>query len=244
MNPGRGLRELLLSIYEKLYRRYGPQRWWPGDGPFETMVGAILTQNTAWTNVDKALANLKAAGALSPEAIRAMPEEELAEVIRPSGYYKTKARKLKSLASYLAGHGDDFARWSSRDAKELRVELLGVHGIGPETADDIVLYAAGLPSFVIDAYTQRILVRLGIAPSGRSYSAFQELFESNLPADAVLFNEYHALLDRHATQTCLKRQPRCAGCCLLDLCETGQQQIVFAWDGDPGGAPAKARGSE
>ena len=229
MNRQAPLHDFLLDVYERLYRCYGPQGWWPGDGPFETMVGAILTQNTSWSNVDKALGNLRAAGALSPEAIRAMPEEELAETIRPSGYYKTKARKLKALVSYLADHGDDLEQWRSRGPKELRAELLPVYGIGPETADDIVLYAAGLPSFVIDSFTRRIVVRLGIAPQEESYEAYQSLFEANLPADAALFNEYHALLDHHAGQACLKRQPRCAGCCLLEVCETGRQQVLPGW---------------
>ena len=224
MSADPALRQLLLGMYERLYRAYGPQRWWPGDGPFETMAGAILTQNAAWTNAARALANLKAAGCLSPAAIRAMSGEQLEELVRPSGYFRAKARKLKALADYLAGYRDDTAGWRARDVKELRAELLGVYGIGPETADDILLYAAGLPSFVIDAYTQRIILRVGVAPSRPGYDAFQELFESNLPADAALFNEYHALLDRHASQTCLKRQPRCAGCPLLDVCHAGQKQ--------------------
>ncbi len=222
-NPRRT--DLLLDVYRRLYECYGPQDWWPGDGPFETIVGAILTQNTAWTNADLALANLKAADALSPQAMRAMPEPELARLIRPSGYFNTKARKLKAMATYLAGHGDDPARWRRRDPKELRAELLGVHGVGPETADDIVLYAVGLPSFVIDTYTRRVVARLGLAPDRDTYEAFQALFEGHLPADAALFNEYHALLDRHATETCLKTSPRCTGCCLLELCPTGKEAL-------------------
>lgn len=222
MTPRR-LQRLLQDVYGRLYHCYGPQGWWPGGGGFETIAGAILTQNTAWANVEKALGNLKAAGALSPQAIRDMPEEELAQLIRPSGFFNTKARKLKAMADYLAGYGDDLERWRSLDPKELRAELLGVYGIGPETADDMVLYAAGLSSFVIDAYTRRVVDRLGLAPAKDSYEAYQELFEANLPAEAALFNEYHALLDRHAKETCQKRQPRCAGCCLLESCETGKK---------------------
>jgi endonuclease-3 related protein len=213
---------LLLRIYRHLYDRYGPQGWWPGDGHFETMVGAILTQNTAWTNVEKALANLKGAGALSPEAIRSIPEPDLALLIRPSGYFNAKVRKLKAMAVYLARYDDAPERWRNRDPKELRAELLEVHGIGPETADAIVLYVAGLPSFVIDAYTERVVTRLGLAALIHGYEQFQALFEENLPADAELFNEYHALLDRHAVVTCLKARPLCQGCCLLDLCPMGQ----------------------
>ena len=225
MSDNARLTDLLLDIYRRLYGRYGPQGWWPGDGPFETIVGAILTQNTAWTNADRALANLKVANALSPQAMRAMPEPELARLIRPSGYFNTKARKLKAMAAYLADHGDDPETWRRRDAKELRAELLGIHGVGPETADDIVLYAACLPSFVIDTYTRRVVARLGLAPDRDTYEAFQALFEEQLPVDATLFNEYHALLDRHASETCLKTAPRCAGCCLLEVCPTGKEVL-------------------
>jgi len=219
------LTDALQDVYRRLYDRYGPQGWWPSDGPFETIVGAILTQNTAWTNANWAVANLKAAGALSPQVMRAMPEPELARLIRPSGYFNAKARKLKAMAVYLVDYGDDPTRWRHRDAKELRAELLGVHGIGQETADDIVLYATGLPSFVIDTYTRRVVARLGLAPDRDSYGAFQALFERHLPADAPLFNEYHALLDHHAKETCLKTSPRCEGCCLLEVCSTGKEVL-------------------
>ncbi len=219
------MQALLLEIYRRLYQRHGPQGWWPGGGPFETIVGAILTQNTAWANVERALDNLKAAECLTPQAIREMPEPELARLIRPSGYFNTKAKKLKAMAAYLANWGDDPERWRARDAKELRTELLSIYGIGEETADDLVLYVAHLPSFVIDAYTRRAVERLGLAPSRETYSAYQSLFEENLPADTALFNEFHALLDRHAKATCTKQQPRCAGCCLLELCPTGKEAV-------------------
>ena len=218
---------LVPRVYDRLLAHHGPQGWWPGDGPLETIVGAILTQNTAWANVEKALANLRAADAMSWPTIRAMPEAELAALVRPSGYFNAKARKLKAFAAYMADRGDALAHRGDaldptpRGAKELRAELLGVHGIGPETADDIVLYAAGLASFVIDAYTRRIVDRLGIAPEPRSYGAYQALFEDNLPPDAALYNEYHALLDAHAKAVCTKREPRCGACVLLDLCPTG-----------------------
>ena len=210
---------LIREVYDRLLAHHGPQGWWPGDGPFETIVGAILTQNAAWANAEKALANLRAAEAMSWPAIRAMPEEELALLVRPSGYFNAKARKLKAFAVYMAGRGDTFV--GTHGAKELRAELLAVHGIGPETADDIVLYAAGLASFVIDTYTQRIVDRLGIAPDQRAYDAYQALFEDALPADAPAYNEYHALLDAHAKAVCTKREPRCGACVLLDLCPTG-----------------------
>ena len=223
MSPRRALKPLLLNIYERLYQRYGPQHWWPAEGPFETIVGAILTQNAAWTNAERALDNLKAAGRLSPEAIREMPEHELAQLIRPSGYFNAKARKLKAMASFLAAYDDDLARWRLRDPKELRAELLTVHGIGPETADDLVLYVAELPSFVIDAYTRRIVQRLGLAPGHDTYDAYQTLFEQHLPINAKLYNEYHALLDHHAKEACRSREPVCDGCCLREVCATGRR---------------------
>ena len=222
MSSKRGMRAFLMEIYDRLLRQHGPQGWWPSDGPFETIVGAILTQNTAWGNADRALTNLRSAGALSPGALRRMPEAELAELIRSSGYFNAKARKLKAMAEWLAAYGDDPAQLRPRGAKELRAELLAVHGIGPETADDIVLYAAGLPSFVIDSYTRRVMERLRTVPERDTYDGYQALFEDNLPSEAPLFNEFHALLDAHAKQTCRKRAPRCEDCCLLDLCPTGQ----------------------
>lgn len=210
---------LLIQVYEQLYAHHGPQGWWPGEGgPFETIVGAVLTQNTAWTNVERALANLRAEGLISPAALRAVPEPALAEAIRPSGYFNTKARKLKAVAEHLARYGDDTDAWAAREAKELRDELLGVYGIGPETADDIVLYVAGLPSFVIDSYTIRLMERLGVRAGRGRYADWQEMFELNLPPDAPLFNEYHALLDAHAKDICRKREPRCGECVLASLC--------------------------
>ncbi|MDE2765172.1 MAG: endonuclease [Chloroflexota bacterium] len=212
---------LLRQVYERLYAAYGPQDWWPGDGPIETIVGAILTQNTAWANAKRALERLKQAGALSPAALRALPEAELAELVRSSGSFNVKARKLKAVAEWLAVYGDDPARLAQRGAKALRHEALGVYGVGPETADVIVLYAAGLPSFVIDAYTIRVLERLGVEPESRSYEGYQALFEERLPPDAALFNEFHALLDVHAATICGKRAPRCGECPLRDVCAYG-----------------------
>ena len=213
-----------MEVYERLMTAYGPQGWWPGDGPFETIVGAVLTQNTAWRNVDRALANLREAGALTPAAMRRMPEAELAALIKPSGYFNAKARKLKAVVEHLAFYDDEPDRWRSRKPKELRSELLAVYGIGPETADDIVLYVAGLPSFVIDSYTRRVVDRLGIAPEHKRYEDYQALFEEHLPLDAPLFNEYHALLDAHAKAVCLKSVPLCGECVLRDLCPIGKRQ--------------------
>ena len=214
---------LLAEVYDLLLASYGPQGWWPGDGPFETIVGAILTQNTAWTNAARAIENLKAAGAMSPAALRAASESDLAELVRPSGYFNAKARKLKAMADHLARYGDDIPAMRSKDVRVLRAELLAVHGVGPETADDILLYAVGLPSFVIDVYTQRIVDRMLPRLRLRGYDAYQALFERHLPRDAAMFNEYHALLDAHAKAVCLKREPRCGACVLAGLCATGRK---------------------
>jgi endonuclease-3 related protein len=202
----------LRAIYRRLMDRYGPQHWWPAREPFEVIVGAILTQSTAWTNVEKAIANLRAAGKLSTAALREVPETELAELIRACGYYNVKAHRLKAFVNWLGeNYGGDLGRLFSRDIGDLRHEMLGVYGIGEETADSIILYAGNRPVFVIDAYTRRILGRLGLAPARESYAALQALFMENLPADARLFNEYHALLVRLGKETC-RNTPRCADC--------------------------------
>ena len=183
-------------------------------------MGAILTQAAAWGNVEKALTNLKGAGALSPQALRALPREELARLIRPSGYFNAKTAKLQALAQFMARYGDDLDRLFSLELTRLREELLGVHGIGEETADSVILYAAGKPIFVVDAYTRRIFTRLGLGPTGSSYLAWQQYFMQSLPREAPQFNEYHALLVRHGKELC-RPQPNCAPCPLLDLCPYG-----------------------
>ncbi len=197
---------------------YGPQHWWPADEPFEVIVGAILTQSAAWTNVEKAIANLKAAGALSPPALRQLPASEIAELIHPSGYYNAKARKLKAFVDWFgAEFNDSLDSMAGSDTASLREKLLSVHGIGDETADSILLYAAGKPVFVIDAYTRRIVDRLGLTPKGNSYAAYRALFMDNLPHDTRMFNEYHALLVQLGKDACRKK-PRCEGCCLRGIC--------------------------
>ena len=214
--------EFLPEVYRRLYRAYGPQGWWPGDSPFEVIAGAILTQSTAWTNVEKALAAMKAAGCWSFQAIAALPEPELAAIIRSSGYYNAKARKLQAFANHvLSRSGLD--RLFAQDVPSLRAELLSIHGIGEETADDIIVYAARMPSFVIDSYTRRIVDRMELPLPLRNpvYASYQALFQDNLPSDTQLFNEFHALLDHHAKVTCVKSVPRCLDCCLVDLCPTG-----------------------
>ena len=214
----------LIEVYRRLYDAYGPRHWWPGDGPFDVIVGAILTQAASWKNVELALANLKATDCWSFPAIAACPQEKLAEIVRPSGYFNAKAAKLKAFAAHILEHyGGNLDRMFVQDTAPLRRELLSIHGIGPETADDILVYAAGKPSFVIDTYTIRILERLGIVPDGvvRKYGDWQELFHRSLPAEVPLFNEFHALLDHHAGRAC-RKTPVCEGCCLLEFCPTGQ----------------------
>ena len=215
----------LMEIYQLLYDEYGPRHWWPGDGPFDVIVGAILTQAASWKNVELALSNLKAADCWSFQAINACPQEELAEIVRPSGYFNAKAAKLKAFAPHVLEHYDgDLDRMFARGTAPLREELLAIHGIGPETADDILVYAAEKPSFVIDTYTIRILERLGIGTEDgkKRYSDWQKLFHQQLPADVPLFNEFHALLDHHAGSAC-RKTPVCDACCLLRVCVTGQR---------------------
>ena len=214
----------LPDLYQRLFVEYGEQHWWPGETPFEVMVGAILTQNTAWTNVEKAITALKEADALNPDALRIRPLDELAALIRPSGYFNAKARKLRALGEYLGEYEDDIdAVFGSQPLNELREELLGLHGVGPETADSMLLYAGNLPSFVIDAYTMRVLSRLGIidADERPSYEAVRALFHKALPTDVQLFNEYHALFVAHGKDVCKSRNPLCGECVLLEDCPAG-----------------------
>ncbi|MDP2920465.1 MAG: endonuclease III domain-containing protein [Dehalococcoidia bacterium] len=213
---------MLLNIYERLFALYGPQHWWPGDSPFEVMVGAILTQSAAWQNVEKAIRNLKTAGTLSPQALSQLPVEEIARLIYPSGYYNAKARKLKALVEWLGeACGDDIGKLSGIETDELRRQLLAVHGVGPETADSILLYALGKPVFVIDAYTRRIMFRLGLVGEKTSYEKLQKLFMDNLQPDVQSFNEYHALLVRLGKTVC-RKQPLCRECPLFDICPSNE----------------------
>ena len=210
--------QLLPKIYRHLLDCYGAQRWWPAEEPFEVMVGAILTQSAAWLNAEKAIANLKAAEVLSPRALRRISLPEIAALIYPCGYYNVKARKLKSLVHWLEEYCDDnLDKLFASSADQLRRQLLSIWGIGEETADSIVLYAANKPIFVIDAYTRRIINRIGLASQRNDYAAYQSLFMDNLPADAGLFNEYHALLVCLGKDVCRSR-PFCQRCCLSNLC--------------------------
>ena len=218
-------RTSLMDVYLRLIQRYGPQNWWPGDSPFEIVVGAILGQAVAWNNVEKSIINLKSSGAFSIEGLRNMSEEEIAVRIRPSGYFNQKAKKLKAFISYIwEQYNGDMRGLFSLDVRTMRRELLSIYGIGNETADDIVLYAAQKASFVVDEYTCRILTRLGKNPKGDGYEDYQSMFHKNLKADVLLFNEYHALLVRHGKEIC-KKTPKCDECCLFDVCPTGLAMI-------------------
>ncbi len=210
----------LQQVFETLYRSYGPQQWWPAETPFEVMVGAILTQNTAWGNVERAIANLRRNHHLSPERIAALPHSRLARWLKPSGYFNIKARRLQNYCHWYLEQGG-WERLNVMDTPELRRELLSVNGIGPETADDILLYAFERPVFVIDAYTRRIFSRLGLVPEGSGYEPLRARFEEalgNHPDPVWLFNEYHALVVRHAKQCC-RRRPLCGDCCLAPRCQ-------------------------
>jgi endonuclease-3 related protein len=209
----------LADIYRRLLDGFGPQYWWPADEPFEVIVGAILTQSAAWGNVEKAIANLKAAEVLSPARLRRLQLPRLARLVRSCGYYNAKALKLKSFAFWLGNHyNDDLDRLFAVNTDDLRQQLLSVHGIGQETADSILLYAAGKPVFVIDAYTRRILSRIGLSPAKDSYAVYQAFFMGHLPPDAKLFNEYHALLVRLGKEFC-RRRPLCSPCYLNPICQ-------------------------
>lgn len=212
---------MLEEAYEKLLAAFGPQHWWPGDSPFEIVVGAVLVQNAAWRNVERAIENLREAGLMEPRVLYAAPEKELAELIRPAGYYQVKARRLRNLLRLIVEQYDGSLDAMFRtDLATLREELLGVSGIGPETADAILLYAGGKPTFVVDTYTHRVLARHGWIGYESDYHEIKDHFEASLPADAALYNEYHALLVRVGKDFCRKTAPKCEACPLVDLLPT------------------------
>jgi len=207
----------LKRIYDRLFAAYGPQHWWPAHTPFEVMIGAVLVQNTSWQNVRKAIGNLRRLDLLEPHALYAVPPEELEELIRPAGYFRIKARRLRNLLVLLVEHYEGSLEATFRTPlAELREQLLAVNGIGPETADSILLYAAGMPTFVVDTYTLRVLARHGWIAFDADYYQLQDHFESRLPDDVQLWNEYHALLVRVGKEHCRKR-PLCRGCPLEEL---------------------------
>lgn len=206
---------ILSQYYDALFQAHGEQHWWPGRTPFEVIVGAILVQNTTWVNVERAIANLRQANLLTPSALENVSQPKLARLIRSSGYFRQKARKLKEFLKYLRReHRGSLAAMFRTPTATLREQLLRVHGIGPETADSILLYAGNHPVFVVDAYTRRILQRHGLATGKESYEEIRGLFEKSLPNDPQLFNEFHALIVHTGKNYCRTRAPLCSQCAL------------------------------
>lgn len=207
---------MIPQIFSSLYEHYGDQNWWPADSAFEIMVGAILTQNTNWTNVEKALQSLRDRQALDPQVIMNTPQDELAQWIRSSGYYNMKAERLQTLCRWYIEQGG-FDALSAMKTVELRAALLSLKGVGPETADDILLYGFKRAVFIIDTYTRRLYSRIGLFSGDESYDELQHMIEISLDYDAELFAEYHALIISHGKEFC-KATPACEGCPLTDLC--------------------------
>jgi endonuclease-3 related protein len=213
-------RSLLYAMYDAMLEALGPSHWWPGETPFEVAVGAILTQNTNWSNTARAIANLRAAGVLTPAALAALPDTRLAELIRPAGYFRLKAGRLKNFLRFLRNEaGLSMAALNGKSLATLRPKLLEVKGVGPETADSILLYALHQPTFVVDAYTRRILSRHGMVPEDAGYDEMRDLYLGALDPDPALYNEYHALLVRVGKDFCRPKAPRCAACPLAPFLE-------------------------
>jgi endonuclease-3 related protein len=216
-------REQLIQVFDLLRSAYGPQDWWPADTPFEVIVGAVLTQNTAWHNVALAIANLKREGLLEPGSLLHAETQRVKALIGPAGYYNVKYERLMNLLRYLDGYGMDLSRLRGLPLSQVRAELLEVKGVGPETADSILLYALQRPVFVVDAFTRRLFSRLGLGWMGQApYDDVQRFFMEALSPDLALYNEFHALIVVHSSGTC-KKKPRCAGCCLSSLCVARQE---------------------
>jgi endonuclease-3 related protein len=212
--PLQGL-PILRQYFDTLLQAHGEQHWWPGRTSFEIIVGAILVQNTTWVNAASAIANLRKANLLTPSAIEEVPQAKLARLVRPSGYFRQKARKLKAFLKFLRKeHRGSLAAMFRTPTAKLREQLLSVHGVGPETADSILLYAGNHPVFVVDAYTRRILQRHGLAHGKESYEEIRRLFEKSLPNDPQLFNEFHALIVHAGKNYCRARAPLCSQCAL------------------------------
>lgn len=216
------MKRTLNSYYTLMHRHFGTTHWWPGDSPFEVAAGAILTQNTAWTNVEKAIKNLKAEKLLSPKAILACPIPRLETQLRPSGFFRLKTRRLRNFCQFLVqNHGGSMKRMARLPTDTLRRDLLNLNGIGPETADDILLYACEKPVFVVDAYTRRIFSRHAMVPADIEYEDLQTFFHRYLEADVDFFGEYHGLIVWTGKHFC-KKKPDCQGCPLAVKLGAGQ----------------------
>jgi len=212
MQPDPKIQSILLKAYALMRTHFGPRSWWPADSPFEVMIGAILTQNTAWTNVEKAIQNIKNENALSIRHLQEISEKKLAMWIRPSGYYNIKARRLKAFINFLCNAFDGkIDKMAEHDGEGLRAQLLGVYGIGEETADSILLYALEKPFFVVDAYTRRIFGRHHLIPEDASYKETQAFFMHHLSRNVAFYNEYHALIVETGKTFCGKK-PKCSDC--------------------------------
>jgi len=218
---------ILSDVFRRLFEAFGPQHWWPGQSPFEVMVGAVLTQSTNWRNVERAIANLREADLLEPYALYKVRVEELEELIRPAGYYRIKARRLRSLVEFIVErYAGSLEAMFQTNLVELRQQLLSVHGIGPETADSILLYAGNLPSFVVDAYTHRIFARHGWTDFNADYHQIQDYVQSSFPQDVSQYNEFHALLVQLGKDYCRKTNPKCSECPLRELLPSGGPLIA------------------
>jgi len=219
---------VLLRYYDAMSVALGPMHWWPAKTPFEVIVGAILTQSTAWGNVEMAIANLRTAKLLTPSAMLRVQTSRLATLIRPSGYFRQKAKKLKAFVRFLqTNYNGSLARMFRTPTTALREKLLEVHGIGPETADSILLYGGNHPIFVVDAYTHRILGRHGITDGKADYEKVRALIEKSIPRQAELFNEFHALIVNTGKNWCRKSAPRCEGCPLRPLLPANSPFAIF-----------------
>lgn len=206
---------LLLEIYQTFLSHYGDLHWWPADTPYEVMVGAILTQNTSWNNVEKVIGQFE--DELTPERIKNLPLEELQDLIRPAGFYKQKSQYLKTLTEWFLAYDCDVKRIQSLNLSDVRKELLGIHGVGNETADSILLYAFHFPTFVVDAYTMRLFKRYPLV-AGKTYAQVKKLIESQIPADALIYNRFHALIVQNGKDHC-KKKALCEGCPLEGSCK-------------------------
>lgn len=229
--PNNVVKRKLTAIYRMLFTAYGPQYWWPGETPFEVMVGAVLTQNTAWANVEKAIANLKRERVLTFSGMISAAPEKLALLIRPSGFYRIKTKRLRHLLWFIhTQFSGSLSRMFAADPVRLRQQLLDVNGIGPETADSILLYAGEKPFFVVDAYTRRIFSRQGLILGHAEYHAVQGLFMDNLPRETRLYNEYHALIVRIGKEHCKKGRPLCSDCPIRRQCRKRVKTVDTEYD--------------